>query len=80
MVDVDWKRMGAYIAARRKELGLSQEGLAKQAKTHQCYISQIESGLREPSIPFVGKLADALQVPPAWLCQWAYEDPYLNDE
>jgi transcriptional regulator with XRE-family HTH domain len=78
MAEINIKRMGAYIASRRRELGMSQRSLASIAKSRQSYICEIENGQKEASIAFIGKLADALQVPPAWICQFAYEDPYAE--
>jgi transcriptional regulator with XRE-family HTH domain len=79
-MNIDIKRLGAYVAARRKEVNMSQDMLAKRIQSCQSYVSEVEQGKKEPSLAFVGKLAEVLEVPPAWLCQWAYEDPYANEQ
>ena len=46
----------------RKEKGITQERLAELCGTDTCYISQIETLRRFPSIQLIEKLADALGV------------------
>lgn len=40
----------------------SQETLAEMAGLHRTYISQLERGLKSPSLDTVGRLGDALSV------------------
>ena len=47
---------------KRIEKGLSQAGLAQKVGTQQSAISRFESGTYNPSIQFLYKLADALEV------------------
>lgn len=46
----------------RKRHGLSEEKLAELTDTHRTYISQLERGLRSPSLRTLASLADALQI------------------
>jgi transcriptional regulator with XRE-family HTH domain len=42
-------------------LGLSQEELAFRSEVHRTYISELERGLKNPSLTTLDKLASALQ-------------------
>ena len=46
----------------RHKKGWSQEELADRANLHFTYISQIERGLKSPSLRSLGQIADALEV------------------
>lgn len=50
------------IKMLRKKLGWSQEFLAEKTGVSAPYITQIEVGLRTPSLAIVEKLASALKV------------------
>ncbi len=50
------------IRKRRRELNLTQTGLAKAANITPAAISQFESGARKPAFDTVPSLADALKV------------------
>ena len=47
----------------RQEKGLSQEELADRAGLHRTYISQIERGLKSPSLRSVEQITEALEIP-----------------
>ncbi|MHB8348649.1 MAG: helix-turn-helix domain-containing protein [Acidiferrobacterales bacterium] len=47
----------------RTEKGLSQEALADRAGLHRTYISQIERGLKSPSLKSLEQIANALGLP-----------------
>ncbi len=49
----------------RQEKGLSQEALADLAGLHRNYVSEVERGLKSPSLRTLDQLAHALDVP-AW--------------
>lgn len=57
------KRLGKIIRDKRLEQGMSQEELAHNASLHRTYISQIERGLKSPSIKSLVKISKALCVP-----------------
>lgn len=59
MRDLD-KAFGETVKRRRKELGLSQEALSFRAGLHRNYISDIERGLKSPSLRVIVRLAEAL--------------------
>ena len=55
------------VRQRRIELGLSQEKLAELSGLDRTYISGIERGVRNPTLSTAERLAQALDVPLAWL-------------
>jgi two-component system response regulator len=57
------KMFGAEVKRRRTELGLSQEELAERADLHRTYVSDVESGKRNPSLASIQRLAGALGAP-----------------
>lgn len=59
--------LGARVRARRRELGLSQEGLADAAKLHWTFVGQVERGRRNISLHNLLKLAAALDIDPGEL-------------
>jgi len=56
------KAFGLVINQMRKELGLSQEALADEASLDRTFISQLETGTKQPSLTTIFRLAAALQV------------------
>jgi transcriptional regulator with XRE-family HTH domain len=54
----------ANMKKLRKEIGFTQEKLADICNTDPCYIRQIESGRRFPSISYIEKISLALQIAP----------------
>jgi transcriptional regulator with XRE-family HTH domain len=52
--------LGLAVKARRHELGLTQEQLANDSGLHQRWISNVETGRRNPSYTNVRRLAAAL--------------------
>ena len=44
----------------RQKKGVSQEKLAEAIDSHQVYISEIERGLKEPSLSFLMKLSNLM--------------------
>ena len=44
----------------RQRLGISQEELASRAGVHRTYVSQIERGLKSPTLNIILRLARAL--------------------
>ena len=51
--------VGNTIKRLRREKKLSQEGLAEKIDSHQVYISEIERGLKIPSLPVLREMANA---------------------
>ncbi|SDE69561.1 helix-turn-helix domain-containing protein [Auraticoccus monumenti] len=54
--------LGGFIAAQRRQAGVSLRQLAEAAGVSNPYLSQIERGLRRPSAEVLQQLAKALQV------------------
>ena len=60
MVD---KAFSAVIRRLRQERNISQEKLALEAELHRTYISQLERGLKSPSLKTVYKISKVLRTP-----------------
>ncbi|MFC4075238.1 helix-turn-helix domain-containing protein [Salinithrix halophila] len=58
----DLDALGQNIRTIREKKGLSQESLSFKADLHRTYLSQLESGQRNPSYTTLLKLANALSV------------------
>lgn len=54
--------IGSYLRDQREKAGLSVRQLAERAGVSNPYISQIERGLRKPSIEVLQQLARGLQL------------------
>ncbi len=52
--------LGLAVAARRQELGQTQEQLANDSHLHQRWISNVETGKRNPSYGSLRRLAAGL--------------------
>jgi transcriptional regulator with XRE-family HTH domain len=52
--------LGRVIAERRRNAGLSQEALAFRCKLHPTYISQLERGLKSPTVRVLRAIAEAV--------------------
>lgn len=50
------------VEARRKQLGLSQEELAKQLGITRQYYNAVENGRNVPSVPLAKELANMLGI------------------
>jgi len=55
-------RLGLAIKRQRYDVGLSQAQLAERSGLHRTYVSDVERGVRNPSIESIDKLARALHV------------------
>jgi transcriptional regulator with XRE-family HTH domain len=58
------RELGRFLEHRRGELGMSRRELATRAELSYPYISQLETGDREPALKALHKLAPVLQVRP----------------
>lgn len=56
---------GKIIASLRRAARFSQEELADRAAIHRTYVSQIERGLKSPTIVMLLRLAKALNTTPS---------------
>ena len=53
---------GQAVRERRGELGISQEALGFRAGIHRTYVSQLERGIKSPSLKIIALLAHALNI------------------
>jgi transcriptional regulator with XRE-family HTH domain len=54
--------LGIEIQRRRTEKGWSQEYLAEMTGLHRTYISQLERGLKSPSVRVLSHITNALSI------------------
>ena len=59
--------VGGNVARLRRERGLTQEVVAERSGLTQQYISDLERGLRNPTVITLFELAQVLDVEPATL-------------
>jgi transcriptional regulator with XRE-family HTH domain len=55
-------QFAAWLRERRQSAGLSQEQLAEKAGLHRTYVSQLERGLKSPTLDVLADLAAALDM------------------
>ena len=56
--------IGRVLSRLRKEISISQEELADRSNLHRTYVSQLERGLKSPSLNAICSLAKALNREP----------------
>jgi transcriptional regulator with XRE-family HTH domain len=56
------RALGVSVKARRQELGLTQEQLANATDLHQRWLSNVETGKRNPSYASLRRLAAGLDL------------------
>ena len=56
------KAFGLVVKALRKERKLSQEALAAEAGLDRAFLSQVETGRKQPSLLTIFRLAGALKL------------------
>ena len=56
------RRFGLNVKKLRKEAGLSQEAFAEAAGLARSYMSDVETGRRNPTLKVVERIAAALNV------------------
>lgn len=59
--------LGEAVKARRQDLGLTQEQVSLRSDLHQRWLSNVETGKRNPSYASLRRLAAALQLSTAEL-------------
>ncbi|HVC33312.1 MAG TPA: helix-turn-helix transcriptional regulator [Chloroflexota bacterium] len=65
---------GRALREKRGAAAFSQEELAHRAKLHPTYISQLERGLKSPSLAAIESLARALDLRPDELVKAAQDN------
>lgn len=63
------KIFGEELRIMRKERGLSQEDLGFESRFHRTYISQLERGVKSPSLKTIFRISAALKIQPSTLIQ-----------
>ena len=63
------KIVGVNVVRLRAQKGWSQEQLAEASNLHRTYVSQIETGARNPTLNIIQRLSGALGVDPYELLQ-----------
>jgi transcriptional regulator with XRE-family HTH domain len=56
-------QLGPVLKQLREKRGLTQMEVVKKAKVSQTYISQLENGTKEPSLPMLRKLGKLYKLP-----------------
>ncbi len=73
--------VGTIIRARRKEIGMTQEELAKKlGYKSKVSINKIEMGERKIPSDKVGLVADALGISPDYIYQWGKRDDLIEEK
>ena len=68
-------QFGRALRRLRRQAGLTQEGLAERSGNHWTYISELERGLKSPSLATIAALARGLDVQPHELVAAAEQQP-----
>ncbi len=68
------ERLGNAIRARRELLALSQEAFAAECGLHRTYISQLERGLKSPTVRTLALIAEKLKLTPDELLRAALKE------
>lgn len=68
------EHFGVAVRARRKNLNISQDGLAHLAGINRSHMGQIERGLKSASLPTIGRISEALNCSPAQLLDYTHSD------
>jgi transcriptional regulator with XRE-family HTH domain len=58
---------GKVLREQRNSRGISQEALALSANVDRTFVSQMERGIRQPTLTTMCKLAAALDIQPSTL-------------
>lgn len=69
------QRLGEAMRARREALHLSQEAFAEECGLHRTYISQLERGLKSPTVRTLALVAEKLKLTPDELLRAALKEP-----
>jgi transcriptional regulator with XRE-family HTH domain len=58
---------GQVLREQRNARGISQEALALSADVDRTFVSQMERGIRQPTLTTLCKLSEALEIAPSTL-------------
>ena len=68
------EKFGDAVKRHRQKINITQDELAHRAEIDRSYMSQIERGLKNVTLPVVHKLAAALNIKPSKLVSEIEED------
>ncbi len=68
------EKFGDAVKRYRQKINITQDELAHRAEIDRSYMSQIERGLKNVTLPVVYKLAAALNIKPSKLVAEIEED------
>ncbi len=54
------RKLGEEVARARRSSGMTQQTLARLAKTRQANVSRLERGIQNPSVEFLERVAKSL--------------------
>lgn len=66
-------RLGKIISTLRRRAEMSQEKLAERAGIHRTYVSQLERGLKSPTVTMLARVAKALNMRPSQIMRLVEE-------
>lgn len=66
--------LGDVISKSRAKIGLSQEKFAERVGIHRTYVSQLERGLKSPTLDILEKLSAGLDTRPSRLLRMAEDE------
>ena len=75
-MEIDYYVIGSRIRQYRIDSGITQEELAFQINTSAAYISNIERGIKKPSLQKLFDIADVMNVT---VNDFIYNTTYMND-
>ncbi len=70
---IDYNVIGSRIRQYRIERGITQEDLAFQINTSAAYVSNIERGIKKPSLQKLSEIAEVMHVT---VNDFLYSSPY----
>ena len=68
--------LGKVIARLRLAAGVSQEELAERAGVHRTYVSQLERGIKSPTLNILFKISEALGIEASHLIKLTEEEAH----
>ncbi len=77
-MNIDYKKVGARIAKRRKELGLKQYEVCEMVDVNYKYLSNLETGRSSPSLELIMSLCEALQTSPDYFLVGTESDRLID--
>lgn len=77
-MNIDYKKLGARIAKRCKELGLKQYEVCEMVDVNYKYLSNLETGRSSPSLELMMSLCEVLQASPDYFLAGTERDRLID--